>query len=141
MEHQDVKGAGMVMARCDLIAAERRRQVVGGGFTPEHDAQHSRGELLAAAASYLDDAYEYINPEYDHSPSTGPRPPAWPWGSSDFKRGTSLIGQLVKVGALVVAEIDRLIANGEHVCSDAEDCCEESRGWKAQRDAAEAREG
>ncbi len=34
------------------IAAERRRQVEAEGWTPEHDDQHTRGELARAAACY-----------------------------------------------------------------------------------------
>lgn len=40
------------MNGAELIAAERRRQIEQEGWTPEHDDQHSGGELATAGAVY-----------------------------------------------------------------------------------------
>lgn len=89
----------------DLIAAERTRQVEREGWTPEHDAQHTGGELAQAAACYC-----IVNP--------GPAEQVdlWPWQAESFKReGAPLpsMRDLVKAGALIAAEIDRRLAAGE----------------------------
>lgn len=77
----------------ELIAAERRRQIEIEGYTPEHDAEH-RTQLRKAAIAYLlpNRADEW-----------------WPWDWSYWKpSGTDQIRNLVKAGALIAAEIDRL---------------------------------
>lgn len=78
------------------IAAERRRQIEVEGWTPANDAAHSLGELAQAAACYAD-------------PSVRPdRPPAnWPWHSKWWKPKDRR-RDLVRAGALIVAEIERL---------------------------------
>jgi hypothetical protein len=38
----------------ELITAERQRQVDVEGWTPEHDAEHDRCELLHAAQNYME---------------------------------------------------------------------------------------
>lgn len=83
-----------------LIAAERRRQVVVEGHTAELDFNHDGGELVMAAWCYLT----------DHVGITRQTPPReWPWSRADWKPTPSdPLRQLVKVGALVAAEIDRL---------------------------------
>jgi hypothetical protein len=78
-----------------LIAAERRRQVTEEGWTPEHDAQHRNGELIRAAAVYATDAADLI---------IGWWPRGW-----EFK-ADSRVRMLAKAGALIAAEIDRLLA-------------------------------
>lgn len=75
-----------------LIATERRRQLDVEGYLPEHDQGHQPGELTDAAVAYI------WNDE-----------PTWPWRDG-FKPGESRIRRLVKAGALVAAEIDRLLA-------------------------------
>lgn len=41
-----------MLSGIDLIAAERKRQQEVEGWTPEHDAQHTTGDLVLAAVSY-----------------------------------------------------------------------------------------
>jgi hypothetical protein len=95
----------------EMIAVERNRQISVEGYTPEHDDNHDMGELALAAALYAipyeahvgserlikqDDfiglhiALEtgcnfFVNPEPDN------------------------MRRLVKAGALIAAELDRLI--------------------------------
>lgn len=108
----------------DMIAAERLRQIEVENFTPRHDDQHTRGELAWAAVCFaapaqvfalvnscLDGRYVFADP--------------WPrqWSEEWDKRPRNLAGELlpaidqepaerihnlVKAGALIAAEIDRL---------------------------------
>lgn len=82
-----------------LIAAERQRQVTSEGWTPEHDDQHESGELAQAARCYLD-APEVWSPHL---------PVGWPWEPGAWKpTPADRVCELIKAGALVAAEIDRL---------------------------------
>jgi len=86
-----------------LIASERLRQVSIEGWTPEHDAKHSGGELLRAATSYLDAAYgQVVGRSVKVSPPMG-----WPFDQSWWKPSDS-VRNLAKAGALIAAEIDRI---------------------------------
>jgi len=94
---------------CGLIALERARQVSEEGWTPEHDAQHTGGELAQAAACYC-----------IVKPGPAEQVNLWPWSVERFKReGAPLptLRDLVKAGALIAAEIDRRLAAGEAVPS------------------------
>jgi hypothetical protein len=83
-----------------LIAAERRRQIEAEGWTPEHDDEHGDGELAAAAACYAGPAWSLLR---EHEP-----PLMWPWDEKWWKPGDR-IRELTKAGALIAAEIDRLL--------------------------------
>jgi hypothetical protein len=86
----------------DLIAAERQRQITAEEYTASHDAEHDSGELASAAACY---AWYSVG---------GSRPVArWPWDERWWKPKGGPVRNLVKAGALIVAEIDRRIAAGE----------------------------
>jgi hypothetical protein len=84
----------------ELIADERKRQIEVEGWTPEHDDEHINGELAHAAACY---AYPNRIKRLDHV--------GWPedW-SLDWYKPTpeNRIKELVKAGALIAAEIDRI---------------------------------
>jgi len=90
----------------ELIAAERNRQIEVEGWTAEHDDEHGGGELAMAAASYC--VAEDMRKEYRDIDS-GPPASMWPWDEEWWKpTPDDRIRELVKAGALIVAEIDRL---------------------------------
>lgn len=89
----------------EAIAAERRRQIDAEGWSPEHDDLHSDHELARAAACYAlfasHPAYRYAL-AYDAGP-----PKEWPWEAQWWKPRDRR-SDLVRAGALIAAEIDRL---------------------------------
>jgi hypothetical protein len=86
------------------IAAERRRQVDVEGWTPEHDDEADSAELARAALCYADEAAVQASGRRHVDESR----PAWPWDESWWKPSADPIRNLVKAGALIAAEIDRL---------------------------------
>ncbi|PRD42070.1 hypothetical protein C5748_18100 [Phyllobacterium phragmitis] len=74
----------------DDISAERRRQIDVEGWTPEHDDAYVHRDLAKAAACY---ATGHVD--------RWPWPLKW-WKPSNYRRS------LVKAGALILAEIERL---------------------------------
>ena len=91
------------------IVLERGRQMTEEGWSPEHDDEHDACELTRASAAYLFEAVTTANgacwPEDDP-----PGPPSpWPWDESWWKPSTDPIRNLEKAGALIAAEIDRLL--------------------------------
>ena len=79
----------------NLIEAERERQIYQEGWTEEHDDKHVNNELALAAACYaVPDVF-----------SQGYWPPTW---DLSWYKSTTRIRDLVKAGALIAAEIDRL---------------------------------
>ena len=82
-----------------LITEERIRQLCKEGWTDEHDDTHDMGELRRAGAAYALAA------------NAGPDaliPASWPWSQRWWKPSADPIRNLVKGGALIAAEIDRL---------------------------------
>jgi len=84
------------------IAAERQRQIEAEGWTPEHDDQHTNSEMAFAASCY---AYEAGLSPSDRGIDNPP--PDWPWDEKWWKP-TDRRRDLVKSGALIVAEIERI---------------------------------
>ena len=82
----------------ELIADERKRQVEEEGWTPEHDDTHDGMEMAEAAVSYVlsEDEFAHVVPT------------SWPWDEKWWKP-TTYLRNLVKAGALIAAEIDRLL--------------------------------
>ncbi len=79
------------------VLAERQRQVTAEGWTAERDDGYQNSELADAAACYA-----------IHAHNQGFSTPAhWPW-SQDWWKQTSPRRDLVKAGALILAEIERL---------------------------------
>jgi hypothetical protein len=81
------------------VMAERQRQISAEGWTPEHDDGHSECELARAAATYA------LCTKPEQLAVSGVV--VWPWDRSwwkpsDYRRN------LVKSGALILAEIERL---------------------------------
>ena len=84
-----------------LIAKERKRQIEKEGWTPEHDDQHSREELILAAICYA----------MPRPYRKGTIEMIWPWNKEQWKpTPNNRIRELQKAGALIAAEIDRLRA-------------------------------
>lgn len=87
-----------------LIATERIRQIVSEGWTAEHDDRHYEGNIALAGATYALHACSQIqSPDDIHGV-----PAEWPWDDKWWKPSISPIRNLVKAGALIAAEIDRL---------------------------------
>ncbi len=84
------------------VLAERQRQISVEGWTPEHDDEHDFGHLARAGAAY---AAQSLCAE-DAEPECGP-PGWWPWERTWWKPN-SRRGMLVKAGALILAEMERL---------------------------------
>ena len=90
-----------------LIAAERRRQVEREGWTPEHDAAQDGGQLARAAGCYA--LYAGGIRTLPGLPGSGEVGRDWPWPGWNFKPvDDDPVRTLVKAGALIAAEIDRL---------------------------------
>ena len=88
-----------------LIAAERVRQIDMEYFTPEHDAEHTRCQMAVAARGYVYAAVVQVNSGMATNTPTGDG--HWPEGW-DWKPSPDPIRNLVRAGALIAAEIDRL---------------------------------
>lgn len=107
----------------ELITEERARQISAEGWTPEHDDDHELGEMACAAACYAtpkldrkmeervetrDNARGCSDPEEPY-PVTVILPALWPWDAEWWKPcPEDRIRELIKAGALIAAEIDRL---------------------------------
>lgn len=101
------------MSGAAMIAAERRRQIEGEGFTQEHDEEHVDAELSGAAVAYATLARNQIVSSYDPAMASAlasgpPSSNLWRWPGDAWKPSTDPIRNLVKAGALIAAEIDRL---------------------------------
>jgi hypothetical protein len=90
----------------DLIRAERRRQQQEEGWSKQHDREvHGNGELARAAAVYAiptsiaDDLWRRIGNRW-----------LWPAGWAYRPVPNDRVRELMKAGALIAAEIDRLLA-------------------------------
>ena len=96
----------------EMIEAERERQVSAEGWTAAHDDDHDDGSLMAAAHSYLTVALMFNRPDHPcASPATRDMPigpSGWPWLDRWKPDLGDPIRNLVKAGALIAAEIDRL---------------------------------
>lgn len=92
----------------ELITEERERQITQEGWTLEHDdEQHAPGELACAAATYAMPPDSMIRDSSVYSPSEVPG--TWPWAKEWWKPSPdNRIKELVKAGALIVAEIEKL---------------------------------
>ena len=99
------------MTGIELIAAERARQQEVLGYNADHDRGHKGDELAEAGAWYALEprrrsamttmAFRAFEEQYDLEPIW---PPHWV-----FRGNTSRIRELQKAGALIAAEIDRLL--------------------------------
>lgn len=81
------------------VLVERERQIKNEGHTAEKDDSYTGSELVKAAGCYLiySDAY----------PNKGQPPELWPWAKAAWKP-TNYRHDLVRAGALILAELDRI---------------------------------
>lgn len=106
---QRVRSAQASAAARDVMA-ERARQIAVEGWTEGHDDDHQRGELATAAACYaLHVAGKCeMTPAYGNQDRGGPWvPELWPWALKWWKPKDGR-RDLVRAGALILAEIERL---------------------------------
>ena len=82
----------------ELIAEERNRQITKENWTTEHDDEHDKMELALAAECYISAAQGM------------PQSDMWPWDRQSYKPSGSIdpMKDLIRAGALIAAEIDRL---------------------------------
>ena len=78
------------------VLAERQRQISAEGWTPEHDDEHGDGSMALAASCYACASAGFDDAARD-----------WPW-SDDWFKPSSPRRDLIKAGALILAEIERL---------------------------------
>lgn len=90
-----------VTAAAADVLAERKRQVTTEGWTPEHDDQHVNFEMAIAGGLYAISAVD------SHHKLRNSAPSAWPWDRKWWKPDGPR-RDLVKAGALILAEIERL---------------------------------
>ena len=87
----------------ELIAEERKRQIEVEGWTLEHDKMHQIDQLALVACCYA--MPERIRSWFNWLP-------IWPieWSIKQWWKPTpdDRVRELVKAGALIAAEIDRL---------------------------------
>jgi hypothetical protein len=96
----------------ELIAEERQRHITAEGWTPESDARYTNEQLARAAVCYAMprllremEVYETLHDGL----AQGPVPRLWPWQRHFWKpTHRDRMRELVKAGALIAAEIDRL---------------------------------
>lgn len=91
------------MSAIEDIAAERRRQQEIEGFGPGHDDGYLHHQMARAASAY---AWFAGTPDDWRATYSG-APPSWPWGLEWWKPRDRR-HDLVRAGALIVAEIERL---------------------------------
>jgi hypothetical protein len=87
-----------------LICEEHRRQVETEYFGDAHDDEHTNYELSRAACCY---AQMGRGGPYSHPDPKNP-PHDWPWDAF-WKPSADPVTNLVKAGALIAAEIDRIM--------------------------------
>ena len=107
----------------ELIAQERHRQIDIEGWTPEHDDEHGMAELGLAALSYVSVAASQVRMK---GMCVKERLPTyWPW-KGFWKPSPDPVRNLVKAGALIAAEIDRIQRSKE----PKGDCPNCKHAWK-----------
>jgi hypothetical protein len=105
------------MTGAERIAAERYRQIKIEGWGAAHDAEHVDGELALAAVCYAAPVPLYVKDETPNGAIEFSDPWTRGWdkrpvddmGSPRPPPVTERIRMLEKAGALIAAEIDRLL--------------------------------
>lgn len=90
------------------VLEERQRQIEKEGWTAQHDDEHYLGDIALAAGSYAVNAGAALHFNGGDTSLVSDSPPyTWPWDSDWWKPSNSR-RDLVKAGALILAEIERL---------------------------------
>lgn len=89
-----------------LILDERSRQQAQEGYTPAHDDKHTKGQLALLVAAYALSSCADLPPEFYPTPATNYlrgwlQNFGWPF------KPKSPISDLVRAGALILAELER----------------------------------
>ncbi len=103
------------------IRAERTRQIFVEGIAPGDDDRHSEGELAKAAACYAAPITLFrikITADW-HGGDRFVFRNVWPWASDMFKPKDRR-RDLVRAGALIAAEIERLDRLAAHAHQETE---------------------
>lgn len=102
-----ITGSEVSPAARDVLA-ERARQITGEGFTAAGDDAQADGAMARAAGCYA------IGPQFllmhkigDGKGNILDAPVSWPW-APDWWKPRSRREDLVRAGALIIAEIERL---------------------------------
>lgn len=110
------------------VISERKRQQESEGWSTAHDDKHKPGELAAAGSRYATNAAAClgIHPPCLHFGAS------WPWDEMWFK-ATTPRRDLVKAGALILAEIERLDRAAardaeQYICSN----CDEQNAYRQE---------
>ena len=108
LTHTDAgKVEGSAAAR-DVLA-ERKRQIEVEGWDHYHDDANERAELAQAAACYALSGTPADEAVFIHGRWNDPRDLFWPYSwSREWWKPTNRRRDLVKAGALILAEIERL---------------------------------
>jgi len=103
-----------------LIEEERQRQISQEGWTPEHDSAHRSGDLNDAAIVYAQAAAYQARGESHEMIQSAQKAGMirWPWEDAWWKPSADQVKNLVKAGALIAAEIDRLQRAANEKLSD-----------------------
>jgi hypothetical protein len=119
-QYRAVYGIKVTTGGAELISQERQRQIEQEGRTTEHDKQYRAGDLARAAACYAMPAdkrawgYGLVSKRERSIVEKW-----WPWAITSWKpTPNDRIKELVKAGALIAAEIDRIFKTerGCHIC-------------------------
>ena len=99
------------MKAIKLIEAERRRQIEVEGYTPQHDDEHDLGELALAAALYAIPYDAGMGALIQQDDFIGLHIALETGCNFHVKPEPDYLRRLIKAGALIVAEIERIQRN------------------------------
>lgn len=107
-----VAGSRNFMKAVELIKAERERQISEEGYSVQHDDMHNGHQIAMAAATYawpgMRKITTHISDDCGGCSVILDRSVLWPWQALAYKPERERLRELVKAGALIVAEIERL---------------------------------
>lgn len=92
----------------ELIADERARQIGSERFTAANDDIYLHGELAAAGACYASTAVIQSEKDIQQLPPCFIHKD-WPWARVWWKPSNDRKRNLIKAGALIAADLDRIL--------------------------------